>query len=130
MTDEEMIRRKIAEYANMNDGQDVEGFAALFAADGRFVSSTSGVVSGHEAIKRFVQGTFAQKGPHGRAQHVYTNAVINVDGDTADAVVDCVEYRRVAPDAPWHIHQIGKYHDRFVKQGERWLFSEIRYVKV
>jgi uncharacterized protein (TIGR02246 family) len=129
MTDEDGVRRTIALYAQCNDDQDADGFTALFAENGHFVSGNAGDVVGRPAIREWVKGTFAQKGPDGRALHLFGNPVISVQGDTANAAVDCVEYRRASPDAPWTIHHVVRYHDRFVKQGNDWLFSEITYIR-
>jgi uncharacterized protein (TIGR02246 family) len=127
MTDEEGIRRTIALYAKHNDDQNPDGFVSLFTEDGRFLSKRAGHIEGRAALREFVIGTFADKGPNGRAKHVFANPVIDIDGDTAKAEVDCVEYRRTDPHSAWTIHHIVRYLPSLVKQGDRWLFSVIDY---
>jgi hypothetical protein len=57
------------------------------------------------------------------------NCVIKISGDTAEAATDYVLYLRVG-DSPWEIGQIGRYYDRFVRKGDKWLFSENRPVRL
>ena len=118
MTDEEAVRRAIAEYSQHTDDGRFDDVAALFTADARFVAL--GVThEGPSGVRGFLE---QYQGPDIRAKHVTTNAIVDVDGDTARAWTD---YIYVAQDLT--ILSAGRYHDTLVRGDDgRWRFSERR----
>jgi len=128
MNDEEQIRQLQAVYVQLTDDGDARGKSDLFAEDGRYYPA-SGQVIGREEIYRTIVGRAANQ-PKGRhTKHMCGNSVIRVSGDTAEAATDYVVYLQ-SEDSPWQITQIGRYYDRFVRQGGKWFFSENRPVKL
>ncbi len=128
MTDEEQIRNLHAMYAQRTDDGDARGKSELFADDARYYPS-SGEVVGRAAIYDAVAASLASRANDVLSKHMCGNAVITISGDTAEAVTDYVVYRRQGAN-PWEVAQIGRYHDKFVRRGGRWLFSENRPVRL
>jgi hypothetical protein len=128
MTDEEQIRNLHARYIQMTDDFDARGKSELFAEDAHYYPS-SGEVIGRKAIYTTVAGHVAEQPENLQTKHLCGNSLIRVTGDTAEAATDYVVYRRVG-DSAWEIAQIGRYHDRFARFGQGWLFTENRPVKL
>lgn len=121
MTDEECIRRTLAQYSQLCDDGRFDDFALLFTDDAVFrVLGTD--YAGRGAIRGFM--TAAQPA-EARGRHVTTNSVIVVDGDHARAWTDYVFVARVASGG-FAITNIGRYHDLLVRDasdGTRWRFA-------
>ena len=128
MTDEEQIRDLHARYVQLTDDFDARGKSELFAQDAHYYPS-SGEVIGREAIYATVASHVAAQPKELQTKHLCGNSVIRVTGDTAEATTDYVVYRRVG-DGPWEIAQIGRYHDRFARYPEGWLFTANRAVRL
>ena len=128
MSDEEKIRQLQAQYVQLTDDGDARAKSALFADDGKYCPS-SGEVIGRDEIYKVIASRAAAQPNDVYSKHMCGNSVITIRGDTAEAATDYVVYRRTA-DSPWEISQIGRYHDRFVRHGQSWLFSENRPVKL
>src|SRR5215207_7633296 len=122
---EEDIRRTMGRYIQAHDTHDVEAIVSLFVADGLF-SNTSGDCRGHAAIRQFFENSRARATAAGRRGKLLCgNSIITVDGDTADVLTDVVGFRRVG-DADWQVYLVAQYADKFVRQGETWLYKEKR----
>jgi 3-phenylpropionate/cinnamic acid dioxygenase small subunit len=119
MTDEEAIRRTIAQYCQLCDDGRFDEWADLYTDDAAFhvMGETH---TGRAAVKAFIE-----KGqpPERRGKHLCFNSVIDVKGDEARAITDYVfvDKQRVVTSA-------GRYHDRFVRDGTRWRFADRRIV--
>jgi 3-phenylpropionate/cinnamic acid dioxygenase small subunit len=117
VTDEEAIRRTIAQYCQLCDDGCFDEWADLYTDDATFrvMGETH---SGRAAVKAFIE-----KGqpPERRGKHLCFNSVIDVDGDEARAVTDYVFL-----DKQRAITSVGRYHDRFVRDGGRWRFADRR----
>ena len=122
MTDEEGIRRTLALYCQLCDDGRFDEWAQLYSEDAEF-KVMGEVYQGPEAIKGFI----AQAQPEGRrGKHVAVNPLIEVDGDAARAWTD---YIWVGPGTgQFPVTNVGRYHDRLVKQDGRWLFVERQIV--
>jgi 3-phenylpropionate/cinnamic acid dioxygenase small subunit len=122
MTDEEGIRRTLALYCQLCDDGRFDEWAQLYTEDAAF-KVMGDVYQGPEAIKGFI----AQAQPEGRrGKHVAVNPLIEVDGDAARAWTD---YIWVGPGTgQFPVTNVGRYHDRLVKQDGRWLFVERQIV--
>jgi len=123
MTDEEAIRRTLAEYCQFCDDGRFEDFADLFAENATYHV----LDEAHEGRSQI--GAFMEKAmpPERRGRHVCSNTVIDVDGDTARAFTDYVFVARV-DGSGFAITSVGRYHDRMVKEHDRWRFAERRIV--
>ena len=112
------IRRLIAEYCHRYDDGDSAGFAALFTTDATFtVFGTTRV--GRDEIR----DTGTQRPGQAPGQHVSYNSVIDVapDGETARAWTDFLYLTKEADD--FAITRAGRYHDRLVRDPDRWRFQ-------
>jgi 3-phenylpropionate/cinnamic acid dioxygenase small subunit len=119
VTDEEAIRRTLAEYAHLCDDGRFEEWALLYTTDARF-HVMGRTYEGREGAKGFIQ-----KGqpPESRGKHICVNSVIDVDGDRATAVTDYIFINKAK-----EVLSAGRYHDVLVRQPDRWRFSERRIV--
>jgi len=123
MSDEEAIRRTLAEYCQFCDDGRFEDFADLFAEDASFhvLDKT------HEGRSRISAFMEKAQPPERRGRHVCSNTVIDVDGETARAFTDYVFVTRSDGES-FAITSVGRYHDRLVKDHDRWRFAERRIV--
>lgn len=114
--DIEGVRRTIAQYCHLVDDALWDDWAQLFTADATF-SVMGKTMKGHDELKAFLSASLSP----GAGKHVTINSVIDVDGDEARSVSDFVY---VAPEGEgFKIMTAGRYTDRFVREGERWLFA-------
>ncbi len=116
MDDEDLIRRTIAEYSHRWDDGLLDDFADLFTEDARLLVLGT-VAEGREAIRDYMK----RVGDAGRGLHVTTNTLVDVDGDSADAVTGYL-FVRQGPSGPG-IVAAGRYHDQLVRDPDRWRFS-------
>jgi hypothetical protein len=128
VNDEEQIRQLQAAYAQITDDGDPRAKSDLFAEDARYCPP-AGVVIGRKAIYETLVARAATQAKDRQSKHMCGNSVIKISGDTAEAATDYVLYLRVGG-GPWEIGQVGRYYDRFVRNGDRWLFSENRPVRL
>jgi uncharacterized protein (TIGR02246 family) len=126
MSADDPIRRVLALYPHRHDSRDAEGYASLFAKDGRFIGA-SAEHTGRSAIKSFISDAYRSQPANRRTKHLCGNSVIDVHGDTANAITDFVAYERFG-DGPWQVHAIGQYQDRLVLEEGTWRFAERRVV--
>lgn len=116
--DEDRIRRTIAEYSQRCDDGRFGEWSELFAEDGRFVVAGN-ATQGREPIRTMME---AMLPPGSRGKHITSNTIIDLHGDRASASTD---YLFVRPSATGPvIVAAGRYHDRLVREGARWLFEE------
>jgi 3-phenylpropionate/cinnamic acid dioxygenase small subunit len=119
VTDEEGIRRTIAEYAHLCDDGRFDEWAALYTEDCRFH------VMGKTYEGRAATKSFIEKGqpPDRRGKHICFNSVIDLEGDRARAVTDYIFIDRQKA-----VTSAGRYHDVLVRDPDRWRFAERRIV--
>jgi 3-phenylpropionate/cinnamic acid dioxygenase small subunit len=118
MTEEDGIRRTLAEYCQLLDDGRFDDWAEVFAADATFMP-LGNVVTGREAIRAWAYETFPDLDRIGR--HLTINPIVDVDGETAVAKSD-VLMLRPSPEGPRPV-LVGEYHDRLVREGGRWRFA-------
>ncbi len=117
--DAEQIRRLIAEYGRLLDVRDPAAWAALFAPSGEWVGGTRyGVISGHEALARFVSEEFASSPP---SVHLVGSTAVELDGDRASAWSRWILIEEDA--GQLRIALAGSYDDRFARLPEGWRFA-------
>ncbi len=118
--DEDQIRRTLGAYSQRCDDGRFDEWSDLFTEDARMCVGGQ-VTEGRQAIR----AAMAAMQPDGaRGKHITANSLIDVDvdGDTATAATDYVFVRR-GPDG-LAIVAAGRYHDRLVRQGSQWRFSD------
>ena len=121
MSDEDAIRRTIAQYCHFCDDGRFDEWADLYTDDATF-TVMGNTYTGRADVKAFIeQGQPADK----RGKHICFNSVIDIDGDGSSASA-CTDY--VFIDKNRVITSAGRYHDRFVRHPDRWRFLERRIV--
>ena len=120
MSDEEAIRRTIAQYAHFCDDGRFDEWADLFTADAR-LSALGATYVGRDDVKGWI--TKYQGPAELRGKHVCANTVIDVDGDVARAWTDYIFV-----DQAQAIISVGRYHDQLAREPDRWRFRERRIV--
>lgn len=123
----EAIRHTIASYTSFSDRGRFAEVAALFAVDGvlEVVGIGGARAEGRDAVLAFFEGVGRDVAsgapPPGRMQHHVSSTWIDVESrDTASAH----SYFTVMTGAG--VDHWGRYRDRFVRDGDRWLFSHRR----
>ena len=116
--DEDQIRRTLSEYSQRCDDGRFDEWSELFTEDARFVLSGQ-VTEGRSSIRTLMTALM----PDGRrGQHVTSNSLVDVNGDSATATTDYLFVRQTA-DGPT-IVAAGRYHDRLARDGRQWRFRE------
>jgi uncharacterized protein (TIGR02246 family) len=123
MSDEDAIRRTLAEYCQFCDDGRFADFADLFATDATFhvLDKTH---EGRNQISAFMEKAMP---PERRGRHACFNSVIEVGDGTARAFTDYLFVARV-DGSSFAITSVGRYHDRLLKEHDRWRFAERRIV--
>ena len=119
MSDEDAIRRTIAQYCHFCDDGRFDEWADLYTDDATF-TVRGNTYTGRADVKAFIE---QGQPPERRGKHLCFNSVIEVDGSTARAWTDYVFI-----DKQRAITSAGRYHDRLVRQPDRWRFAERRIV--
>ena len=122
-------------YVVAMDYFDAAGYAAVFAEDG-VLDWAGGLVEGREAIYEFMaSGTYdltrgapEAETPDGEnwpstVRHLITNQVIDVDGDTAQAVTYWIQFNNNQDRRQVEWMLFGSWYDEFVRIDGEWLFS-------
>jgi uncharacterized protein (TIGR02246 family) len=130
MSPEEEIRHVMAAYVQAHDRYDTETILSLFAPDGLFAAHAptplprSGEYRGHEALRKFFDGSraTAAANPGVDSKLVCSMPLIEVDGDVAEATTDVIGVRAAGGD--WTVNIVAQYADKFVRRGGRWLYAE------
>ena len=120
---EEEIRRTLALYPKYVDDRDSDGFASLFAENGR-IHSSSGEFVGRKEIKQFLEDLYAARPADRQFKHLWSNSVISIDGNSAESVSDILVFECFAGH-PWSMNIVARHRDKLAKQTDgRWLFTE------
>ena len=125
MTDEQEIRRLLAQYCHHCDDGDFGALLQLFAADAELVYGER-LCRGRAEVRAFfedLQGTAVQRG-----KHITANAIVDVTGDQASALSDFLFLRFVAGELTPVF--TGRYHDRFAREGDRWCIARREIVQL
>lgn len=130
LEDVEAIKQLKAKYArNLDDGFNGEGLASLFVENGRWaIKGVGGEAQGHPGIKRHCSSLSKSIA---WAQHNIFSPIIDVsaDGSRAEAsfYLLCLLTMRATDESSKDeaVMLSGKYADKFVKIGGKWLFEEV-----
>ena len=125
--DQLMIQGLMARYEWALDAGDAKAYAALFAEDGKLVSSI-GEQDGRAAIQKAIEdlvrrfAASASSGEPPKIQHVLSNLVIEQHGDTADTKSFWTEIWNPTGKA-MGVRAAGHYEDKLVKRDGKWWFA-------
>jgi hypothetical protein len=124
MTDQECIRRVLAEFIQLRDDKRFAEWVELFTEDGTFEYGSHHLV-GRSAIRENVQALLRND----RGKHLCVNSVIDVSGDTASVSsdflkVDPIDHGSGSPG--YGIGTMGRYEDHFVRQDGAWKIAQRR----
>jgi hypothetical protein len=120
LEDKDAIRELLARYCFLLDGFRLTEFAALFTADGEWISR-NGKATGPEAIERLLRSLVPEPAPGKRRKHFTTNIIIELAGDRATVVSNFLVVRD-SETGPV-ISVAGTYDDTVVKTGGEWKFK-------
>ncbi len=123
MSPEQQIKNLIYRYAELIDDGDISAVAQLLGR-ARFIGPDGTEQgSGTEAIEA-IYSAFLRVYPDGTplCQHVTTNVIVEVDGDTATARSYFTVLQATA-DLPLQPIMAGRYHDGFARDEQGWYFS-------
>lgn len=127
LTAREGIRETVARYAHLVDAGRIDELLALFTDDAVLEAGDLPPASGRAAIGDLFRGTgtrLASAASRPLIRHHVSNVAIDITGpDTAEARSYFLAITERGPDH-W-----GRYRDRLVRVGERWLFAS-RVVRV
>jgi 3-phenylpropionate/cinnamic acid dioxygenase small subunit len=115
MSDEDDIRTTLAQYAHLCDDGRFDEWGDLFASDATF-SVIGRTYLGREAVKDFM---VQAQPPERRGKHLCVNSAVKVEGNEARVVTDYIFIDRQKA-----ITSAGRYHDRLVRNRDRWRFAE------
>ena len=112
-------------YAELLDGGDLDGVAALFEHASWGSSTREERLTGAEAVRRGYGGVIVYPDGTPRTKHVITNLVVDIDGDGATAAAGSYfTVMQATDDFPLQAIIAGRYRDRFAKVEGVWRFSE------
>ena len=124
LTDREQIQQLVAIYARALDARDYETIADCFALDGfaEFVGF-SGPMTGRDAIDAHMKKAL---GPLAITQHIFTNFIIEIDGDSATLYCDAMgqHVAGTGEDAETFLSG-GKYNAEMRRRDGRWQFQKL-----
>jgi hypothetical protein len=120
LADKDAIRELLARYCFLLDGFRLAEFAALFVADGEWISR-NGKATGPEGIERLLRGLVPEPAPGARRKHFTANIIIDLAGDRATVVSNFLVVRD-SPSGP-AIAVAGTYDDIVVRTSEGWKFK-------
>jgi hypothetical protein len=128
--DRVQIQYTLAVYCNSVDAGDVDGVASTFAETARLELSGGAKVQGRSAIHALYLPVIGPQRPDRAAgeplpllrHNLTTSRIEFVDADTAQGWTYFISLTRHGLD------HTGRYIDRLVRRGERWLLDERRIV--
>ena len=124
MTAEDEIRNTLAKYCQRLNVLDAEGYISLFSKNCR-METAWGERVGREGIRDHVDYVKQRWPSNFRTRHTLGSSIIEVHGDTADAVSDVVVFHSM-DNKPWIVGQSGQYIDKLILEDGEWLFLERR----
>ena len=124
LTARELVRETIARYAHLVDRGRIDELIELFTEDGTLEAGARPPAHGRDAIRAFFLGTrgrLAAATTRPLIRHHVSNVLVELtDPATATAASYFLAITERGPDH-W-----GRYQDRLVERGGRWLFQHRR----
>src|ERR1700722_20929671 len=122
MTDEEGIRRGVAEFIQLRDDKHFAEWVDLFTEDATFEYGSHHLV-GRSAIRENVEALLRDD----KGKHLCVNSIIDVSGDTASVSSDFLKVNPIDDGSGSHgygVGTMGRYEDHFVRQGGEWKIAK------
>ena len=122
MTDQECIRRVLAEFIQLRDDKRFAEWVELFTEDATFEYGSHHLV-GRSAIRQNVQALLRND----RGKHLCVNSIIDVSGDAASVSSDFLKVNPTDDESGatgYGIGTMGRYEDHFVRQGGEWKIAK------
>lgn len=124
--DELEIRRLLSRYGHHLDDRNLEAYAALFAENGEWIGGFGRAQTPAGILKMLRNADLSpnrsRDGGHASV-HVMTNAIIDVDGDSATALSKFTVLERGEDGAP-RVRRVGHYRDKLVREDGVWKFQQ------
>jgi hypothetical protein len=121
--EKDAIRELLARYCFLLDGYLLSEFAALFTADGEWISR-NGTAKGPAEIENLLRGLVPEPAPGNRRKHFTANIIVDLAGDSATVVSNFLVVRD-SERGPV-IAVAGTYDDTVVKTATGWKFKSRR----
>ncbi|MGA2305370.1 MAG: nuclear transport factor 2 family protein [Acidimicrobiales bacterium] len=121
-TDQECIRRVLAEFIQLRDDKRFAEWVDLFSEDATFEYGSHHLV-GRSAIRENVEALLRND----RGKHLCVNSIIDVSGDTASVSSDFLKVDPIDDGSGatgYGIGTMGRYEDHFVRQGGEWKIAK------
>ncbi len=116
----ECIRDTVARYNHAGDRGRYDEMIGCFVPDGVLAIVDGGEHRGHDALRLFFSGPGGTAAPGlTQLRHCVTNLLIDIDAEDA---ASASSYFEVITDIG--LDHWGRYRDRFVSAGDRWLIAE------
>jgi hypothetical protein len=120
LADKDSIRELLARYCFLLDGFRLGEFAALFTADGEWISR-NGQATGPEDIERLLRGLVPEPAPGRRRKHFTANIIVELAGDSAKVISNFLVVRDSETGPA--IAVAGTYDDTLVRTADGWKFK-------
>jgi hypothetical protein len=124
LEDREEIRQLLMDYGRFLDKRDFVSFSRLFAEKDGEWNGGMGKAIGPQAIQKLMEDTIGkstEKAISAPNFHIFTNDIIRVNGDRADATTKWIFVVQGEAGRPQALY-LGHYEDSMVREGGRWKF--------
>jgi len=124
LEDREAIRQLLMDYGRFLDQRDFASFSQLFAEKDGEWNGGMGIAKGPQAIRKLMEETIGKSTEKQSAPnvHVFTNEIIRVNGDRADATTKWMFVVQGPTGQPQPLY-LGHYEDTLVREADRWKFQ-------
>jgi hypothetical protein len=122
MTDEECIRRVLAEFIQLRDDKRFVEWVDLFTEDATFEYGSHHLV-GRSAIRENVEALLRND----KGKHLCVNSIIDVSGDTASVSSDFLKVNPIDDGSGadgYGVGTMGRYEDHFVRRSGAWKIAK------
>ncbi|NLA75677.1 MAG: nuclear transport factor 2 family protein [Deltaproteobacteria bacterium] len=121
LEDREEIRSLLMDYGHFLDKRDFKAFSELFAeTEGEWIGGL-GRAKGSSAVFELMEKTIGKDAPASPSVHLFTNEMININGDQASALTKWVFVITGESDRP-QLCFVGHYEDTLIIEKGRWKF--------
>ena len=125
LQDEAAIRRVIDRYCHAVDRGDADDVAALFHDPDGTLVAMGDVFKGHAAVRQWYADYHANfRAKLGMLRHKIANVLIDFEDADSARVVSYLDADCSVKGSSEVLYAIGRYEDRFVRQGEGWVFGQ------
>lgn len=122
------IRELVDQYAYCADTRNAEGQMALFTEDTNFevyYDPKSGIPSQVVSSRADLRPIFDNLNTYNTTMHFNGQCTVQWKGDKATGIAYCIAHHLTIDEQGQHLMIAHiRYHDTFVKQNGKWLFSE------